>query len=291
MTAVWIALAVAAQLGSFAFLAHAQRQLLAAGGVRPSLPAMLGLAFEANAINATLPGGTALAAGYSLRRLRSWGASGASATFTVLASGLLSALAFSGLVTAWAITSGGQAGWAALAAALPAAAVAGGLLCRPHWLALLVGRLGARSIAARIARFAEKLRAVRPGARQWCSGFAHTGLNWLADLACLAACCTAMQAGDVRPGLLFGAYLAGMAAANASLLPAGLGTTEATMIATLGAGGVGATTAAGTVACYRIISVGAVVALGWVLCGRRWWQRRATRRPATFVPEAAVLRH
>ena len=44
--------------------------------------------------------------------------------------------------------------------------------------------------AARLARIAEQLRAVRPTARDWTAASGYALLNWLLDLACLGACAT-----------------------------------------------------------------------------------------------------
>jgi uncharacterized protein (TIRG00374 family) len=284
VNAAWLAAAIGAESISFVALAQTQRHLLAAGGTRVRLRQMLGLSFEANALTVTLPGGTGIAAGYSLRRYRRWGASTPAAAFAVVASAALSAVAFGALVAVWAVLRGDPAGWAAVGAAGPAAGIAAVAVAQRHRLprvAAAVGRLVDRcrlrrssEVAARLERFAVGFGAVRPRRRAWTAGLAHAALNWVADLACLAATCIATDAHLPRLGLVAGAYLAGLAASGVGILPAGIGVVDAAMVGTFRGGGMALAPAARAVLCYRILSVGLVVALGWVL----WLRRRQVTR-------------
>jgi hypothetical protein len=99
----WLSLAVVAELVSMQGFATVQQRMLAAGGPRMSTCRMLGLTYAANAVNAVLPGGSALSAGYALRRLRTWGAS------VPVASGLLSTTSFALLVVACIVLAGSGA--------------------------------------------------------------------------------------------------------------------------------------------------------------------------------------
>jgi uncharacterized membrane protein YbhN (UPF0104 family) len=290
MTAPWLLAALIAEVVSFLALAQAQRQMLSAAGTRPRLRAVVGLTLEANAINVTLPGGTALAAQYSLRRMRAWGASGGAATFAVLASGVVSLLAFTGLALVWATTAGGGG---ALAAVAPAVLALAALTQRDRllsWAMALVRRANRwrrRPLdagLARLAGFRQQLRAVRPDRRHWWRAFGHAGLNWVADLGCLVACCAAVGVHPGRLSLVLGAYLAGMSVSSLSFLPAGLGATEAAMIAALGGGGLSPGAASCGVLCYRALSVGLVVTVGWLLWLRTRRSGNAGRRVLTRRP-------
>jgi uncharacterized membrane protein YbhN (UPF0104 family) len=63
----WLSLAVVAELVSMQAFAGVQQRMLAAGGRRVSTCRMVGLTYAANAVNATLPGGSALSAGTDSR--------------------------------------------------------------------------------------------------------------------------------------------------------------------------------------------------------------------------------
>jgi uncharacterized membrane protein YbhN (UPF0104 family) len=105
----WLSLAVVAELVSMQAYASVQQRMLAAGGRRMSTCRMAALTYAANAVNATLPGGSALSAGYAFRRLRTWGASVPGAAFTLVASGLLSTTSFALLVLACIVLAGSGA--------------------------------------------------------------------------------------------------------------------------------------------------------------------------------------
>src|SRR5690348_9443944 len=111
---LWLLAAIGAELAAFAALARVQHRMLAAGGVHVGTFRMTRLAFATNALNATLPGGSALAAGYAMRRMREWGANASTAAFAVLASGVVGTVAFALLVCGWALLVGGGATQAAL---------------------------------------------------------------------------------------------------------------------------------------------------------------------------------
>jgi uncharacterized membrane protein YbhN (UPF0104 family) len=107
-----------------AFFAQTQRRLLRAAGADVSRRKMLRLAFEANAVNVALPGGTALSIAYSSRRLSAYGASSAATGFALLASGVLSGISFWMLALTYAALAGGQIGWIAPAAVAVIIAIA-----------------------------------------------------------------------------------------------------------------------------------------------------------------------
>ena len=291
----YVLLAVLAEVVSMGSFARVQRRMLFAGGARVPMRRMIGLTYAANAVSVSLPGGTALASGYTFKRLRSWGATVPAAGFTLLASGILSALSFALLAVASALLAGGSA---LSSVAVIAAAAAAGIVVifvRRHHGTDVIARLAARALrrANRIMRRApetglaglrtamSELAEIRPRSRDWLAGLGFAELNWVADLACLVACCYAVNAHRSSVLLLTVAYLAGMGASSLSLLPGGLGVVDAAMIFTLTQGGVSTVSATAAVLLYRLISFALVVALGWLVWGATGLaERRAKRREA-----------
>jgi uncharacterized protein (TIRG00374 family) len=251
---------------------------------------MTALTYASNALCATLPGGSVVAARYTMRRLRSWGASGAAAAFTVAASGVLSTTAFAVLAVVWASSAGsGTTAVSALTAPIALAAV---ILIARHSRARRVtwrmarfgcriaGRLSKRpphTIWARVRRFVTEFRAIRVPGRVWFRAWGGAGLNWIADLVCLAACCHALGLHDASLAVVTSAFLAGKTAGSFSPLPAGLGLSDVAMVAALN--GNGAATATSAVLCYRLISVVLVVGIGWLVFARTWLAQRRRSRP------------
>ena len=283
----WVLLAVLASVASMAYFARAQRRMLRAAGADVPVRKMLRLAFEANAINTTLPGGTAFSIAYASTRLRGYGATAAATGFTLLASGFLSSVTFWALVLTYASLEGGEAGWVApLLLVAAVAALVGFARRRPGAPARRVQAL-VRGVAALLDRrwpragsavrgFADGLLEVRPRRADWAMATVFAGLNWLADLLCLAACCFAVADVGTSLVVLLAAYLAGMTASSLSVLPGGFGVIEVAMIFALTAGGMPAAVAAPAVLLYRLISCVFVVGTGWIA----WLIASIATRPA-----------
>jgi uncharacterized protein (TIRG00374 family) len=290
----WLGVAVWAELISMGAFARVQRRMLSAGGAQLRTWRMTALTYAASALSMTLPGGKALSVGYVFKRLRSWGATVPAAGFTLLACALLSTLSFAVLAVVGAVAAGGGGiGSILVLAAAALAAVAAVVVRRrrrPDLLARTAGRvlvranrLARRSPDAGLAwlqRLAGDLAAIRPRRRDWLAAFALAELNWLADLACLLACCKAVGADGASVALVLVAYIAGMSAASLSLLPGGIGTTDAAMIFALTQGGDGVVSATAAVMLFRLISFAMVVTLGWVFWGATW---NAERRRSVQV--------
>jgi hypothetical protein len=282
---LWIALAVVASVVSMAQFARTQRRMLRAAGTQVPTRSMLRLAFEANAINITLPGGTAFSIAYSASRLRGLGATTAGAGFSLLASGLLSSVTFWALALVYAGFAGGS-GWTLAAAGVALVAAAVVLRRYPGSVRRLGAAVTARVSAALdrrhpraagvVRRFAADLGAVRPRGRDWAIGTAFAGLNWLTDLGCLLVCFLAVAHRTPDLVVALAAYLAGMTASSISVVPGGFGVIEVAMILTFTAGGVHADAAAPAVLLYRLISCVLVVAVGWIV-----WLAGSARRSRT----------
>ncbi|MGH8860238.1 MAG: UPF0104 family protein, partial [Jatrophihabitantaceae bacterium] len=89
----WLAVALAAEVGSMMSFARLQRVMLLSGGVRVRLRDAVTTVFAGNAMSVTLPGGSIASFAYTLRRMRSWGASAPLAAFSLAATGVLSTIA------------------------------------------------------------------------------------------------------------------------------------------------------------------------------------------------------
>ncbi len=164
----WIAVAVVAAVASMAQFARTQRRMLSAAGTHVPIRSMVRLAFEANAINMTLPGGTAFSMAYAASRLRRFGATPAGAGFSLLASGMLSGLTFWALALAYAGVAGGTSVWPFVLAALVFAGLAALAVLawrRPG----LIGRLvtHSRRVAGRRPRTAPARAASRGRCAAW----------------------------------------------------------------------------------------------------------------------------
>jgi len=285
----WVALAIITELISLGAFARLQRRMLSAGGARVPMCQMAALTYAANAVSVTLPGGTAWSSGYVFNRLRSWGATVPAAGFTILASGLLSTLSFAALVVTCAAIAGNGGLGSVIVVAGAAAAAFATRIARRRVAPDAVVRIATRGLdrvnrivrrppqlgLAGLHRFVGELTAIKPRRTDWWAGFGFAELNWLADLACLLACCQAV--GATGPSLLIVtfAYLAGKSTSGLSVLPGGIGVMDAAMILGLTqSGGVSPVTATAAVLLYRLISFAFIAALGWMVWGGTWLAQR-----------------
>ena len=279
----WLGLAVVFELMSMRAFARMRRRMLAAGGLVLPLRRVESLTYTAYAVGASLPGGSAISSGYLFRRLRGWGATLPAAGFTVLTSSLLSVTAFSALavVTAAATGRGGIEAVAVVAVLGLVAALALALWHRARPEVTLddavagslrrVNRMLRRPVDAGLEgarRLTAQLLEIRPRARDWAFGLGFAELNWLADLACLLACCQAVGASRSSLALIMVAYVAGMSVSSVTVTPGGLGIIDAAMIFALTQGGETLVLATAAVLLYRLVSFGLVVGVGWSLWAR-----------------------
>ena len=287
----WVTLALATQIASMMAFTRVQRRMLAAGGAKVSLLRMASLVWAANAVNATLPAGSALSWQYGYRRLRKWGATVPAAGFTLLASGVLSGLTFVVLLAVGAAGAGPKtlliSGGVLLLVACPAVVfwrrravgvTVTSLVVGAGQLAILrsygmVRRSPDRALAG-LDKFVRDLTAIRPGRRDWVAGLALAGMNWVADLACLLACLEAVDVPKWTFFLALVAFVAGKSASSVTFVPGGLGVVDAAMILSLTAGGVPTAGATAGIVLYRMISLVLVVGIGWLAAAAAWVAER-----------------
>jgi uncharacterized protein (TIRG00374 family) len=276
---VWIAAAVLAEAVSLDLFARMRRRLLVVVGVRVRVRDALAAVYAANAVHQTMPGGAAFSTAYMYRWMRERGAGEAAGAWTLLAGGLVSTTALAALAVVASLLAGVASGVVALAAdaVLVAVLVAvARLLRRRPDLPLVAGRrllLRVNAVLRRppdrgvatLQRWAGQLRSVRPSARDWAVALVYGSGNWAFDAACLAAAAAAVGTRGLTLPVLLIAYSTGMAAAGISVLPGGIGLVDTTMVVAMVAGGIPATAALPAVLLYRLISLVAVVGVGWVV--------------------------
>jgi uncharacterized protein (TIRG00374 family) len=302
----WIAAAALAEATSMDLFARMRRRLLSAAGVRVRMREGLAAAYAANAVHLTVPGGAAFSTAYTYRWMRERGAGTAAITWTLITGGLISTSALAALAVTGSLLVGTGFGLPALVldAVLMLVLVASArrLRRRPDLL-LLAGRRLLLRVNAVLRRPSTRgvqaleglvcqLRVVRPDARDWVAAAAYGVGNWVFDGACLAAAAAAVGTPGLSVQVLLITYTAGMATSGLSLLPGGIGVVETAMVLAMVAGGVPAAAALPAVLLYRLISLVAVVAAGWLVvavqargAGGEW--RSARRRPGGAMSRPA----
>jgi uncharacterized membrane protein YbhN (UPF0104 family) len=292
----WLAGAVLAEIASMGVFARMQRRLLRSAGTRVHLARHVALAFAAHSLSVTLPGGPVFSTSFTFQQLRRFGATAAVASWCIALSGLLSAGALILIGAVGGILTRGTGSWITLAGYLAAAlatAVAIRLLAQHPQL--LIRPAGALLAAAnrlrrrpghhgqeRITALVDQILAVRIRPVDFTLAAAFAVANWLLDAACLWMCCQAVGARGITITQLVIAYAAGMAAASIPLVPGGLGVVDGALILGLVTGGVPTSNAIAAVVLYRLVSLGFIIAAGWVF----WLLIRHVRRHGTSPPVA-----
>jgi hypothetical protein len=275
----WILVAVLAAAGSMSMFALSRRRLLRAAGIVVPMRSAQAAVYVANALHTTLPGGAAFSTGYTYRWMRGWGASRPAATWTLVAGGVVSSASLAGLGLLGSVLVGSSVSEVPLVTALAGIAGAaygvralqrspGALIALARWV---IGRINTvrhrpeSSGLEAVEEMVAQLRAVRPRGRDWLAATAFATANWALDAGCLAAGAAALGVSGLTLALLLLTHTAGMAASSLSLVPGGLGVVDAAMVLTLVAGGIPAAGALPVVLLYRLISLGGVVAVGWIV--------------------------
>jgi uncharacterized protein (TIRG00374 family) len=278
----WIALALGAEAGSMASLAHSQRQLLKVSGTRLSVGSTIAVAYASNALSVSLPlAGASVGTAFSYRQFRRRGIDTATAGWALTVSGVMSSLAFALLMTAGALLTDNPAGVTiglsgAAASALPVLAVLAALRFgrvrralnqAARWLVSLSQRWFGRpgdEAAQTLEAILERAAALRATAWQYTVAFVMSLRNWTADCVCLGAAIAATHTAVPWRGLIL-AYCLAVAAGSFGITPGGVGVVELTLTATLVAAHVPADRALPAVVIYRLVSFWLVMAVGWIM--------------------------
>jgi uncharacterized protein (TIRG00374 family) len=124
--------------------------------------------------------------------------------------------------------------------------------------------------------WAAQLLRVRIPPRDLALASGHSIGNWVADAACLGACCVALGV-TVSPTALALTYLAGMTVSSLPVVPGGLGTVDGAITAGLVAAGARASPALAVDVLYRLITFVLIGGIGWLLwLAGRYRHRRTT---------------
>jgi uncharacterized protein (TIRG00374 family) len=277
----WVAVAVALQGMSMAAIARLQRRMLRAGGTKIPLKSALGITYAGNAISVSLPlAGPEVGTLFAYRQFQRRGATQVTAAWVVLASGVVSSLAFTVVVIGGALVSTNPT-------AATAGLVGGLTLIVPLTLGLVAVRVPAvaaflERLAVRLLRLVQRVihrpagdaavvianaRAevseLRLSPASWAMVSILALVNWLADVGCLAAAVKA--AGLPVPGRsIVLIWAAAAAATTLNLTPGGLGVVEAALIGGLVATGIPTADATTAVLAFRLVSFWGKLVVGWI---------------------------
>lgn len=298
---LWIPVAIVLEAASMTAFACLQRRLLATGGARIGVAAMLGTSLAANALSVSIPlAGPEVAAAFTFRRYRQQGADAPLAGWSLLAGGVISAA-----TVAIVVLGGGLASGNALATgiAVPtgvlgvAGLLAFGAAARRPRLAAALGHRVARILgsASRFLRrpvpdpaqiiraWADRLGSLQLGSTGWTTVLGLGMVNWLADAAVLVVSIRA-AGGHVPWNDFLLVYGSGVAAQSLNITPGGIGVAEGAMSLALIATGLRASQALAAVLLYRLASFWLIAAAGWLILLLLRHRRRARRLESQSGP-------
>ena len=283
---VWLIAAVGAEIASMSAFSRLQVRALHMTGYDVRHRTALAINYGSNAIAATIPiVGSAAGTANTWRQYQRRGAPAAAVTWALATAGVLSALTFSLLMAAAAVTSrnsalaGAGAGVTAAALALAVGYMA--LTRAPAVSERIIGKLK----ADRARHFVETLTSYRvaPASLMLAGGAGF--LNWALDVACLGLAIHAVG-GHLPVTVLVVVWAGAGAASSLSFTPSGLGVVEPILVAGLAAGGLHHTSALAATALYRLISFVLVAAAGWVI---QLSLSRRSAAPATIPLELSAV--
>ncbi|MCW2877388.1 MAG: hypothetical protein JWQ95_1488 [Sphaerisporangium sp.] len=257
----WLVVAVVAEGSSMTAFARLIRYLLNAGGAHLTLQRAVAVTYARNAVSNSLPGGQVLSVAYTTRQLRSLGATTPLIAATLLLSAVFSTMTFVALGAVALLAEPATRVTAVWVFVVAGAGVALLVRFRPRGLTRLLSGRGPRTDAL-VAQLRGARAAISLTRRDRLVLPALALLNWLLDVACLAAVCAATGV-SVGPHTVLLGYVAAKAAGVLALVPGGLGIAEIGMAATFVSAGMTGVAAAAVVAIYRLISYWAVLIIGW----------------------------
>lgn len=268
--------AVVCQALSIVCFAAMYRWLLAAGGTRWSLGRTTAMVMAANAVAGALPGGAAFSAAWVFRQLRRRGVEQVLAAAVLVVAGALAVFGLAVLLVA-GVVAAGPAGLRTvlfpLAGALVVLGVALAVVGASRFSGFrhAAGRAwtsaGTRSRRVQqsqeaLARLVAQARSLQPGLRPWLRPFAFALLNWVFDVACLAAGLWALGIGVPWHSLLI-AYVLTQIPGSLRLTPGSLGIVETSLSALLVLYGLRPGPAIAATLLYRAVSYWALQPVGW----------------------------
>ena len=275
-----IALVIIAAIVAVLAMGEVMRLLIRAGGVKVPASETAALTLAANAWSTTLPAGPAFSAILTFYVQRTWGAS-------VMLCGWFFVLS-SAISTMWLVLIGlggvlflnaDMALWSLIGTLVLMLALSGGLFWLTNHPDTIIRWLNRQKLIKGSKREAlvdqvKNLEGVHLTRRQFAWVSFYSLANRLIDMVSLWGCVwavtghlPALHAGEdttTMAGVAL-AYLTAKLAGSAQVTPAGLGTVEAAIIATLVATGMTAVDATGAAIIYRLISFALITIIGWVI--------------------------
>ncbi|MFJ5837661.1 YbhN family protein [Streptomyces shenzhenensis] len=271
-----VAVAVVCQALSIMCLAAVCRRLLRAGGTRWSLRRTTAITVAANAVAGAVPGGAAFSAAWVFRQFRRRGVPQVLAAAVLVVAGALSALGLAVLLVAGVVAAGpvglrtvllpmaGVLLLLGITLAVVGAARFQGFhnTVRHAWTHVGMRFRRIQQGQEAIARLIEQARSLQPGWRPWLWPFAFALLNWVFDVACLAASLWALGIGVPWHSLLL-AYVLTQIPGSLRLTPGSLGIVETSLSALLVVYGLQPGPAIAATLLYRAVSYWALQPIGW----------------------------
>ena len=275
-----VAVVIIASLVSLVTMSGVMQQLIVAGGVPVPLKEATAISLASNAWSTTLPAGPAFSAVLTFHVQRAWGATIALCAWFFVVSSAIS--------TIWLVLIG-LSGVMLLRASIALSALISSLVLM---VLLLAGLFWITNNPRKVERWLKRQKLVKGKIRdglveqvrnlkevhlsryQFLSVSALSFGHRIFDMAALWACVWAVSgsipwinAGENETTLagVALAYITAKLAGSAQITPAGLGTVEAAIIATLVATGMTAVDATGAAIIYRLISFALMTAIGWVV--------------------------
>ncbi|WP_305787180.1 lysylphosphatidylglycerol synthase transmembrane domain-containing protein [Symbioplanes lichenis] len=271
----WAAVALLSGMLSPAAVGEQDRLLLAGLGVRLPRRRAVTLAVTGAAISLAVPAGSAVAAAFTFRTFRRYGATPAVAATVTVLSGLVSALGLTMLTaTGWFLAADDHAaaGWLPVVAVVVLVVLGAGAV---WWFRGRLSRpsaTAARDPAVRPAagtrwnRFQTDLTAIARSVRavplrRWTAILSAGIVKWALDLTCLAAAAAACHS-EAGWGSIAIIYVGVQLVRLIPLTPGGVGLIEVSMAAALVAAGAPDVVAGAVVVLYRLITFWLTLLLG-----------------------------
>ncbi|WOP38993.1 lysylphosphatidylglycerol synthase transmembrane domain-containing protein [Streptomyces sp. Li-HN-5-13] len=288
-----VTVAVVCEALSLVCFAAVYRWLLAAGGIRWNLRRTSAVVVAANAVAGALPGGAAFSAAWVFRQMRRRGVEQVLAAAVLVVAGGLSLLGLAVVLVAGVVASGPARLLTVLLPMVVVLLVLGiglavfGATRFPGFQAAVgrawrnAGRRSHRILRGQeaLAHLVGQARSLQPGPRPWLRPLAFALLNWVFDIACLAASLWALGIGVPWRSLLL-AYVLTQIPGSLRLTPGSLGIVETSLSALLVLYGLRPGPAIAATLLYRAISYWALQPIGWAC----WLAITLQTGPSRSVP-------
>jgi uncharacterized protein (TIRG00374 family) len=281
LNGVWVVPAIALAAVSMLTAALEQRRVLRAAGMSLPLRSMVAITLAGNAMSVTLPlAGSTAGTAFTYVQLKKRGADVPTAAWALATSGVISTTVLAVVLGIGAGVTGDGAtsilgALAVLLGIVPIAVLLMSIrspMVRRHAERVAEGviarlrrrkhRASGRDVMA-VSRTFERIAQFRLGWRAGATASAYSALNWIADVACLAVCVSALGVPVPWTHLVI-IYGATLGAASLSFTPAGIGIVESAIALVLVQSGVPTSAAIVAALLYRAVSCWLVLGIGWV---------------------------